>query len=375
MGRNSTPVLWVSGAPGTGKSTAGWGLFTRIAELGGDVAYVDLDQLGLIGPPPGGGAAGHGIKAANLLRVVAALRLRGVQQVIVSGVVDPQRGIEPHLADGAGAAHVDVTLVRLRCDRAELRRRFLGRGSSADLLPELFDALDELDRSGIGTVLDTTGQRSDETVDALMDRCVVRPGPVRVIPPLPADDAPRPAPVVVVTGATAVGKSTAAWNVLRSLWERDVPTAYVDLGQLGFVHPGPDPAVESALLATLWRGYQRWGAGALLVVARDPRPVLHALPQHPVTVIRLDADAATLTDRVRRRAAGESALLAGDELRGAPRALQHQVAGRAVAEAEQLRAALTGSTVLDTTGQSPARTSAALLDVLRPVLGRAAGRW
>jgi hypothetical protein len=110
-------------------------------------------------------------------------------------------------------------------------------------------------------------------------------------------------------------------------------------------------------------------------VARDPEPVLRALPQGPVTVIRLDADAATLADRVRRRAAGETALLAGDELRGAPRALQHQVALRAIAEAEQLRTAQTGGTVLDTTGQSPEETSAALLDVLRPVLGRATSRW
>jgi hypothetical protein len=86
-------VLWVSGAPGTGKSTTGWGLFGRIAEGGGNVAYVDIDQLGLIGPPPGGGDASHRIKIDNLLRVIDTMRRRGVQQVIVSGVVDPERGI------------------------------------------------------------------------------------------------------------------------------------------------------------------------------------------------------------------------------------------------------------------------------------------
>jgi hypothetical protein len=130
-------------------------LYTRIAEQGCSVAYVDLDQLGLIGPPPGGGAASHRIKTDNLLRVVATLRCRGVQQVIVSGVVDPERGIEPYLVGKAEAAHVDVTLMRLHCDRDELRRRFLGRGSSAGLLRELFELVDELDRSRIGTTLDT----------------------------------------------------------------------------------------------------------------------------------------------------------------------------------------------------------------------------
>ena len=361
-------MLWVSGAPGTGKSTTGWGLYTRIAEQGGSVAYVDLDQLGLIGPPPGGGAASHGIKTDNLLRVVATLRRRGVQQVIVSGVVDPERGIEPYLAGNAEAAHVDVTLMRLRCDRDELRRRFLGRGSSADLLGELFDLVDELDRSRIGTLLDTTRQLPDETVDALLERCVVRAGPACTPPEVSIDsidDGSLQAPVVVVTGPTAVGKSTAAWSVLRTLWQRGLSTAYVDLGQLGFVHPGPDPALEAANLRALRDGYRHSGAEVLLVVTRDPGSVLRALPDDVVTVIRLDADAGTLADRVRRRAEGEAALLAGDELRGAPSGVQREVAARAVAEADRLRRSETDEVVLNTTGQNPDETSAALLDALR----------
>jgi hypothetical protein len=367
MRNDRTPLLWVSGAPGTGKSTTGWGLFTRISERGGSVAYVDIDQLGLVGPPRGGGAASHAIKAGNLLRVVAPLRRRGVQQVIVSGVVDPECGIEPYLDGKAEAAGLDVTLVRLRCDQAELRRRFLGRGSPADLLSELFDVVDQLDRSAIGTVLDTTEHQPDDTVDALMERCVVRPGPTRSLPAVPGGDAPRPAPVVVVTGPTAVGKSTATWTVLGDLWQRGVPTAYIDLGQLGFVHPGPDPDLEAANLAALWRGYRHAGAEALLVVTREPGPVLRALPDDPVTVIRLDADSSTLTDRIRRRAAGESALLAGDELRGAPPAVQQRVAARAVAEADRLRSVDAG-TVLDTTGQHPDETAAALFDAVRLAL-------
>ncbi|MFB9909626.1 hypothetical protein [Allokutzneria oryzae] len=370
MGSDKTPVLWVTGAPGAGKSTTGWGLYSRIAGQGGSVAYVDIDQLGLIGPPPGGGAASHGIKADNLIRVIATLRCRGVRQVIVSGVVDPQRGIEPYLAGRAELTDVDVTLVRLHCDREELRRRFLGRGSPADLVDELFNVADELDRSGFGTLVDTTGQSPDDTVDALMRWCVVRTGPVHPLPAAPTDDAVPPAPVIVVSGATAVGKSTAAWSVLQNLWQDGVPTAYIDVDQLGFIHPGPDSLVEAAHLATLWRGYQQAGARVLLVVTRDPGSVI---PNSP-TVVRLDADAATLADRVRRRAEGESALLAGDELRGAPPTVQRQVAVRAAAEAERLRESGTGQIVLDTTGQSPDETSAALFDALRPVLEQLSAR-
>ncbi|MBB3666077.1 broad-specificity NMP kinase [Prauserella sediminis] len=369
MTTSNTPVLWVSGAPGTGKTTAGWGLYRRIADRGGSVAYVDIDQLGLIGPPPGGGGASHRIKADNLLRMVATLRRRGVQQVLVSGVVDPQQGIEPYLMHKTEAAHIDLTHVRLTCEREELRRRFLGRGSSPEMLTELFDLVDELDRSDTGSVVDTTGQNPADTVDTFMAWTTVRTAPVLPLPAAPSDGSFRSALVAVVTGATAVGKSTISWKVLRDLWRRNVVTAYVDLGQLGFVHPGPDPALQAAALRSLWDGYRRTGARALLVVAREPASVVDAVPDDPVTVVHLDADAATLAARVRRRADGESALLAGDELRGASPAVQRRVATRAAAEATRLRCVGTDGIILDTSGQNADETAAAVLDALRSAPG------
>lgn len=357
MGTAKTPVLWTTGAPGTGKSTTGWGLYTRVAALGGSVAYVDIDQLGLVGPPPGGGAHAHAIKAGNLLWVLDILRRRGVRQIVVSGVVDPENGVESYF-EGRDEGF-DLTLVRLRCDRDELRSRFLGRGSPAEALPDLFAVADDYDRTGFGELLDTSGQRPEETVEALLSRCVVAGGPALPLP----DVEPQPGHVVVVTGPTAVGKSTAVWSVLRDFWQREVPVAYVDLAQLAFVHPGPDPAVEAANLAAVWRGYREAGARTLLVVAREFSPGhLRAFGQ--VTVVHLDADAATLAGRVRRRADGESALLAGDELRGAPPGVRDRVTARAVAEAEGMRRSVGDRVVLDTSGQEPAETAAALLRVL-----------
>ncbi|MFC3454509.1 AAA family ATPase [Amycolatopsis speibonae] len=355
MGTEKTPVLWTTGPPGAGKSTTAWGLYTRVGEAGGNVAYVDIDQLGLIGPPPGGGDASHAIKAANLLRVLEILRRRGARQLVVSGVVDPENGVE---RDFEGR-DFDLTLVRLTCDRDELRSRFLDRGSPAAALPDLFAVADAYDRTGFGEAMDTTGQRAEETVDALFRRCAVEDGPVR--PPDAVET--LPGPVTVVTGPTAVGKSTAAFGALRDLWARELPVAYVDLAQFGFVSPGPDPAVEAANLAAVWHGYREAGAKRLLVVARE------FLPEHrrvfdEVTVVHLDADETTLTERVRRRAEGESALLAGDELRGAPPGVRDRVAARAIAEAALTRRAGGDRVVLDTSGQEPAETAAALLAVL-----------
>ncbi|MFJ8913350.1 hypothetical protein [Amycolatopsis sp. NPDC102389] len=350
MGTATTPVLWTTGAPGTGKSTTAWGLYTRLVESGGDVAYVDIDQLGLIGPPPGGGDAAHAIKAANLLRVLEVLR--GTAQVVVSGVVDPAK---PYIE----GRDFDLTLIRLTCERDELESRFLGRGSPAAALPDLFAVADAYDRTGFGERMDTTGQRPEETVEALFHRCVVDTGTVRRPDPEP----PLPGPVTVVTGPTAVGKSTAAFSALRDLWAREMPVAYVDLAQFGFVNPGPDPALEAANLAAVWRGYREAGAKRLIVVAREFRPE-HRRVFEEVDVVHLDADDTTLTERVGRRAKGESALLAGDELRGAPPGVRDRVAARAVAEAARMRRSGGDRVVLDTSGQEPAETAAALLAVL-----------
>ncbi|GAA4011263.1 hypothetical protein GCM10022247_37020 [Allokutzneria multivorans] len=340
------PVLWVTGAPGTGKSTTGWGLFTRIAEQGGSVAYVDIDQLGLIGPPPGGGGdASHAIKAANVARVLDTLRQRGVRQVIVSGIVDTSRDV----------ALDDLTLVCLRCDREDLRRRFLGRGSPEALLEELFELAEQFDR--LPNRLDTTGRSPDDAVTALLPHCVVAPGSVQ---PLTIPQAP-PARVVVVTGATAVGKSTAAWGALNTLWDKGCKTAYIDTAQFGFVHPGPDPVLAAAAMATMWEGYREAGAETLIIVTRELTPELRGVFGE-LTTVRLDADAQTLAERVRRRADGEAPLLAGDELRGAPTAVQLQVAARAAAEAERRPEA---DLVLDTKGQTASETAAELARLIR----------
>ncbi|MFI5561903.1 hypothetical protein ACIA2T_21725 [Amycolatopsis japonica] len=345
MGAAKTPVLWTTGAPGTGKSTTAWGLYTRLTQAGGSVAYVDIDQLGLIGPPPGGGDAAHAIKAANLLRVLEVLR--GTAQVVVSGVVDPAK---PYLE----GPDFDLTLIRLTCDRDELRSRFLGRGSPAAALPDLFALADLYDRAGFGEAMDTTGQRPEQTVEALFHRCVVDAGTVRRPDPV----RPLPGPVTVVTGPTAVGKSTAAFSALRDLWERGMPVAYVDLAQLGFTQ-SPDPA----LLSAVWQGYRDAGAKRLIVVTRELRPE-HRRVFEDVELVHLDADDTTLTERVARRAEGESALLAGDELRGAPPGVRDRVAVRAIAEAARMRRSGGDRVVLDTSGQEPAETAAALLAVM-----------
>ena len=71
---NGTPLLWLSGPPGCGKTAVGWETFSRLSDAGVEVGYVDIDQLGICFPEPEGDSGRHHMKATNVDRVVATLR-------------------------------------------------------------------------------------------------------------------------------------------------------------------------------------------------------------------------------------------------------------------------------------------------------------
>ena len=72
-----------------GKSTAGWRLFHELAATGQAVAYVDVDQLGMLYPDDQNDPEGHTLKCAALDALVPGYVAAGAQVLVVSGVVDP----------------------------------------------------------------------------------------------------------------------------------------------------------------------------------------------------------------------------------------------------------------------------------------------
>lgn len=80
---------------------------------GVEAAYVDIDQLGICYPEPALDPGRHRMKARNADAVVANFQDAGARCVVVSGVVDPARGVPMDELQ-----HTDLTVCELRVDPA-----------------------------------------------------------------------------------------------------------------------------------------------------------------------------------------------------------------------------------------------------------------
>jgi adenylylsulfate kinase-like enzyme len=353
------PVLWLYGPPGIGKSTVGWEIFTQLTQAGIEAGYVDIDQLGICYPEPASDPGRHRMKAQNLGAVVANYRAAGARCVIMSGVVDPGRGVPAGLIPRAA-----MTVCQLRAGRDELRQRFLGRGGQPGLLDDVLSQAGAMDASHIADVcVDTSGLAAAEAARLVRERIAGWPiltGPARPDEAGPHD---RPAtaadvPVLVLCGATAVGKSTAGFEVYRRTLRAGSAAAYIDLDQVGFCRPVPasdtgSHRVRARNLAAMWQTYRAAGAQRLIVSGpveseAAAKAYADALPRAAITLCRLHAGADELTRRIMLRGHGGSWPQPGDPLVGQPTAYLLRVAASAITEAEALEHAVNGALRLDT---------------------------
>src|SRR4051794_15732745 len=75
-------ILWVCGAPGGGKSVAAWSLFEELAASGPRVAYVDIDQLGMLYPATDEDPERHALEATALAALVPGYLAAGARTLI-----------------------------------------------------------------------------------------------------------------------------------------------------------------------------------------------------------------------------------------------------------------------------------------------------
>jgi adenylylsulfate kinase-like enzyme len=362
------PVLWLCGPPGVGKSTVGWEIFAQLTAAGIAAGYVDIDQLGMCYPERVSDPGRHRMKVQNLGAVVANYRAAGARCVIVSGVVDPGRGLHADMVPLAA-----FTVCRLWAGRDELTQRFLGRGGQAGLLPEVLRDAAAMDSSGFADVcVDTTGLPAAEAARLVRERLAGWPGLTGLSRPPEAgpDEGPATAAdgsILILCGPAGVGKSAVGFEVYQRTLRAGSAAAYIDLDQIGFCRPAPagDPgnhSVKARNLAGVWQTYRAAGARCLVAVGpveTDAAAKVYAaaLPRAAITLCRLHAGAYELSRRIMLRGQGGSWPQPGDPLAGQPTAYLLRAAASAAAGAEALECALTGALRIDTDGLSVAEAA------------------
>ncbi len=343
------PVLWLCGAPATGKSTVAWQVFSDLADQGGlCVGYLDIDQIGMLQPPPGTDPRCDRFKVDNLAGIVRNYRTAGAQVLIVSGVIDPEHGHD----FAEAAVEADVTFCHLTVDEPMLRERLAARGWPSEAADEAVIMMSGLaDAPFVTTVIDTRGRDREglarEAADLVTAASSV-PDTQELLECSAGD-------VTIIIGPRAVGKSSVSWGMAMRRWVSGERTAYVDLDQVGFLRPAPfDASLQAANLGVIWRnalsrGANRLIANGMVTTNEDLAILRHAVRPAPVRALRLAASPDKLWERIRARSAGGPARLINDDLQVAAPDVQRHVHRVAVGQNVEYAASNLGDEVIDTT--------------------------
>ena len=331
------PVLWLSGPPGVGKTAVAWEIYRRLQRAGADPAYVDVDQLGMCYPPLTDDPDRHALKARNVAALRASFAASGARTLIVSGVVDAQRGPD---VNTLGGPHIVVA--RLRADPDELRARLRRRRGSFAQHEAAVEEAKALDRSTFANwCIDTSGLSIDEAATrALRDIGDWPPAGKERSDSSSSDNgtgAHVGGEVLWLSGTTGVGKSTVGFRAYLDVLRSGGHAAYVDVDQIGFCSTAPsDHSLRARNLAALWSNFHDVGARLAVVVGRvftRSEALLYeqALPSTRLSWCRLHVGDAELTRRILSRSEGGSWPQPGDPLRDRPQDELLAVADRAIA--------------------------------------------
>ena len=176
-------VALITGPAGVGKSTIGFRFYRQCLSAGLTAGYVDLGQIGLLGPAVAGDTGNQRLKARNLAAIWRNYRDVGATHLVATGTITSQADRRLYAAELAGA---DIADIRLRAASDELRMRIMSRGAGgswpepgdrlrgqpAPFLTSVADqavaAAAALDRSDVGgVVIDTTGRSPDQSADLI----------------------------------------------------------------------------------------------------------------------------------------------------------------------------------------------------------------
>jgi adenylylsulfate kinase-like enzyme len=320
-----TPVLWIAGPSGVGKTTVAWRIYTELCESGVDAAYVDIDQLGICYPETGSDPGRYSMKARNADAVVSNFADAGAHCVVISGVVDPVHGVRPDEFRHA------VTRCWLSVDPDVLRERFTARGTRLEDIETVLREADETDEARIAdVVIDTTGISVDDVAQIVRERTewpdlTAGSGRAANVARERAGAERTDGSALVLCGAPGVGKSRVGFEVFLRTVRTGAMTAYVDVDQLGFFGGGQaDHALRARNLASVWSTYRLAGAHLLVAavnITDEPSTQLYEAALADVTFrwCRLHVGVERLTERIFERGEGRGSWPEpGDRLLGRP---------------------------------------------------------
>jgi len=124
----TTPVLWLNGPSGVGKTTVGREIVAALGRSGTPSALIDTDMLGLVRPSNPADPEHHRLKAAHLGALWPVYRAAGARCLVLAGEFED--AAYPKLyADRIPDA--TVTVCRLRLDETDHRSRILERNGKS----------------------------------------------------------------------------------------------------------------------------------------------------------------------------------------------------------------------------------------------------
>jgi hypothetical protein len=118
------PLLLLCGAPGSGKSSVAWEVYSVLLRDGAPVAHIDLDGVGY-GPP--GQSGSFDLKFQNVAAVWRTYANAGASALIVSGLRALREDV---LACAAAVPGSEPTAVVLAVTPDEQRERILARANA-----------------------------------------------------------------------------------------------------------------------------------------------------------------------------------------------------------------------------------------------------
>lgn len=356
-------VLWIYGTSCVGKSATAWHLYAGW-DAAARISYVDIDQLGMCYPASPDDPERDHLKARALHGLIGSLKDVPVDLLIISGIMDPQ-----HL-DLYTACDVEVTFVRLRLDAAELERRCLIRWRDEDLVAAILEDaryLEQTERSH--PTVDATGLTVPDVARLVLAAAALSTA-IRTTSDAPVAFSAPGGKVLVLSGPTAVGKSSVGFHAASALWQAGTKAGYVDVAQLDFFRPPLETRARHAqharALLAVWQVFHQAGADRLVVSGPFESPqhlsaCLDALAGCDITSCRLVADETALRDRLLSRSLPGGPNLAGDHLLGMSAEGRDLVLEQSLSNADVWSGWSEGA-VVDTSGQD---LGATLVQVLQ----------